>query len=69
MAKKKEMPKALFSLKGDFYASLDNLTHEGIMLIQALELTLKHGKITGEAANILRERVAAFRNALSPTND
>ncbi len=65
MAKAKEKPKSLFALKGDFNASLDNVCHEGIMLIQAIEMALRADKIQGEAGAVLKERAAAFRAALA----
>lgn len=65
MARKKEQPKALFAVKGDFYASLDHLAQESIMLIQAVEMALQHGQIPDAAADILRERIKSFRAALT----
>jgi hypothetical protein len=62
---KKETPKPLFSLKRDFYASLDRVAQDGIMLIQTVETILQHGKDKIPAADILEQRLAAFRSALS----
>lgn len=65
MAKTKEKPKPLFAVKHDFYASVDNVAQESIMLIQAIEMALRGGKIPEPVADILKERVAAFRASLS----
>lgn len=65
MAKPKEKAKPLFTLKHDFYASVDNVAQEGIMLIQAIEMALRHGKLPEAAAEILKERCDSFRAALS----
>ena len=64
MARTKETPKPLFTLKHDFYASLDNAAQQGIMLIQAVETVLKQGREKIPSADILEERVTAFRKAL-----
>lgn len=64
MATKKLLPKPLFSLKHDFYASLDHADQQGIMLIQAIETVLKHGGDKIPAADMLKERCDAFRAAL-----
>lgn len=65
MPRQKEQPKALFQVKHDFYASLDNVAQQGVMLLQCLETMLQSaaGKIPAE--DILRERVKAFRAALT----
>jgi len=64
MARKKEEPKPLFSLKHDFYESLDAVTQQGIMLIQAIEHALDLGQVNERVAPIIRERLDAFRKAL-----
>lgn len=65
MTRKQEPTKPLFAVKHDFYASLDKLAQESIMLIQAVEMALQHGKIPEASAGILRERITAFRAALT----
>jgi hypothetical protein len=65
MARSKEPPKPLFNLKHDFYASLDNVAHEAIMLLQAIDMALKHGAVSDTIAPTLKERSAAFRASLS----
>lgn len=65
MAKAKQKPKALFTLKQDFYDSLDNVAQEGIMLIQSVEMTLRLGGLSDEASKILKERISSFRASLS----
>lgn len=65
MARKKEQPKPLFAVKHDFYASLDHLAQEAIMLLQAIDMALRSEQIPDPAASILRERAASFRAALS----
>lgn len=64
MARKKDPPKPLFALKQDFYDSLDNVSQQGIMLIQAIEMTVRSGALPKPMADVLTERVAAFRAAL-----
>lgn len=65
MVKKKETPVALFSVKGDFVRALDNVAHEGIMLLTALETALNHNTIPKNIAGLLKERAEAFRAALT----
>ena len=61
---RKETPKPLFVLKHDFQLALDNVSQQGIMLIQAAEMFLRrHEGLPG--ADVLQERVVAFRSALS----
>lgn len=64
MPRKKDEAKPLFGLKHDFYASLDNAAQQGIMLIEAVETVLQHAGDKVPAADMLRERVKAFRAAL-----
>lgn len=65
MARKKEPTIPLFGLKHDFYASLDNMTQEALNLMNALETALDLGKVHPTAAEILRERLKAFRATLT----
>jgi hypothetical protein len=41
MARKKDPPKPLMSLKHDFADALDNAIHQGGMLLQAVEFVLR----------------------------
>jgi hypothetical protein len=66
MARKKDPPKPMFSLKHDFVASLDNLCNECIMMLQAVETVVRDDdKLVPGVRDILRERCKAFRAALS----
>jgi hypothetical protein len=65
MARKKEPAKPLFALKHDFVASLDNVCHEAIMLMQAVDMVIRHGEVPESIKTILVERAAAMRSALS----
>lgn len=64
MARKKEQPKPLFSVKHDFYASLDNFAQEALQLLQTTEMVLSHGAVDERVAPILRERASALRTAM-----
>jgi hypothetical protein len=64
MVKKKQAPKALFSVKADFMASLENVAQQGNMLLIALETALQHNSVQSNVADLLKERAAAFRAAL-----
>jgi hypothetical protein len=66
MARKKEPAKPLLTLKFDFYASVDNVIHESIMLVQSVEqmLDLSGDAIPESVATLLHERVKAFREAI-----
>jgi hypothetical protein len=64
MARKKEQPKPLFTLKHDFYASLDEVAQRAIVLIQAIESALDLGQIGDAAKPIVREHLDAFRKSL-----
>lgn len=65
MSKRKEPPKPIFPLKHDFYASLDHLLQEVMMLHQTCSQLIELGKVEGASAEILRERVEAVRKAMS----
>lgn len=62
--KKKEPPKAMTAVKADFVASLDNVVHQGIMLLTAVETALRHSSISKDLDGLLRDRTEAFRAAL-----
>lgn len=65
MARQKEQPKPLFTLKHDFVAALDNVCHEAIMLMQAVDMVIRHGDVPESIKEILVERAKAMRAALS----
>lgn len=66
MAKTKEMPKPIYPLKHEFYASLDNLLHEATMLLQCVDQALDLNAVESPAmAKILRERSKALHAAMS----
>ena len=66
MARKKEEPKPLFSLKHDFYASLDNALQQASNLLQVVDqaVDLAGDKMPAPIKEILMERSAALRKAL-----
>ena len=64
MARKKEPPKPLFGLKHDFYDSLDHTLQCAINLMQAAGTAIELGAVTGNASEILQQRVAEMRAAL-----
>jgi hypothetical protein len=64
MARKKDPPKPLLSMKHDFYASLDNVIQEATMLISALDTVISHGNLSPRINDVLIERVAALRGAI-----
>jgi hypothetical protein len=65
MSRKKERPKALFAVKGDFVESLDNFTQQSLMFLQAVEQAVSLGLVNEPALSIIKERMAAFRLAMS----
>lgn len=63
---RKEKPKPLFSLKGDFVDSLQEACQQGITLIQVCEQVISAKLIKNEGvAKIFEEHVSAFRDSLS----
>lgn len=66
MARKKEEPKPLFSLKHDFYDSLDHVLQQAINLMQAVDqaIDLAGDKMPEPIRETLKERSAAMRKAL-----
>jgi hypothetical protein len=59
MARKKEPAKPLFTLKHDFVEALDNVCHEAIMLMQAVDMVIRHGDVPESIKGILVERAKA----------
>jgi hypothetical protein len=56
----------LFDVRPEFTASMDRFAHEAGMLCDAVSTVLSHGEQSGiksGVAELLRERVAAFRRA------
>lgn len=65
MARKKDdPPKPLFSVKQDFVNALENVCGETLMLLQAVEMALRHGDVAHGVKDILTERANAMRAAL-----
>lgn len=62
---RKEEPRPLFELKGDFIVSLDNALQQHLRLIQAVEIALRYGAVNDTAKDDLEKQVAASRKALS----
>jgi len=60
MAKKLDQVKPLFPLKHEFVASIDKFIHEATMLRDCARQLLEMSVITGNAAGIVKERIAAF---------
>lgn len=65
MARKKEPPKPIASLRFDFAESLENVCHQAIMMIQAISAILQHdSEMAAASRDILKERHDALRDAL-----
>lgn len=64
MARNKQPPKPLFALRHDFAASLDNVCHEAIMLLQAVDMSIRQEGLPPAIKDILSERSKAMRAAL-----
>lgn len=64
MARKKEPPKPMFDLRHDFVASLENLYQQALMLMQTVDMVVKHETTPEPIKKILREQSAALRAAL-----
>jgi hypothetical protein len=64
MARSKDAPKPLTALKHDFYASVDNVIAQAIMVIQANEFALKHDLVKEPAKTEMAKVTAAFRAAV-----
>lgn len=68
MARQKETPRPLFTLKHDFYTSLDNVLQEALNLLQAVDFFNRVGDSGPEvvvAKKMLKERADIFRKTLS----
>ena len=65
--RKKPPPPALFAVKGDFYDSLDAYCQAGLVLHQALLTALDLDQVSAAVAPLLREKLAAFERAMSPS--
>lgn len=65
MARKKDPAKPLFTLKHDFVDSLENVCHQAIMLLQAVDMVIKHGGVPEPVKEILVESSKEMRAALS----
>lgn len=67
MARKKEKPKPLFSLKHDFLDSLEEFIQASMMLHNAVKTVLDYGApgqpIPDSVKEMLRERIAAWEKA------
>lgn len=66
MARKKEPPKPILASKFDFVESLDNVLHECMMMVNALDTVLRHGseKLPKPIADVLQERCDALRKSI-----
>ena len=64
MARKKDPPKPLLSLKFDFVESLDNLTQQAVNMVQMVELVVDHGNLPAPVKEKLAEQLAKFKAAL-----
>jgi hypothetical protein len=65
MARKKEPPKPMSSLRFEFVASLENLCNEAIMMLHAVDTLVRQDDgVKPGVRDILRERSAALRAAL-----
>lgn len=64
MVRKKEPAKPLFALKHDFVESLDNVCHEVIMLLQAVDIVIRNGNLNEPTKEILAERSKSMRAAI-----
>lgn len=65
MARKPETPKAITFVKHDFVTSLDNLIHQGSMLLSAVEAIIQNNSIPNNGvAQLLAEHAKKFRAAM-----
>lgn len=70
MARTKEAPKPMFTLKHDFVAALENVCNEAGMLLNSLETVLKHdGNLKPGVRDLLAERCQSLRAALYAGED
>lgn len=65
MARKKDPPKPLSSLRFDFVTSLENTCNQAMMLLQTVDMILQHDtNLKPGVRDILAERAKALRDAL-----
>lgn len=64
MAIKKEKPKALTLVKGDFITSLQNVMDQGNLLVAVLDAAMGNAAINAKVRDMIAERLKAFREAL-----
>lgn len=65
MAKKKDAPPPMFTLRHEFVASLENLCQQALMMVQALDTVLQHDTgLKPGVRDLLAERNKALRAAL-----
>ena len=64
MARKKQEPKPISSVRFDFVEALENVCGQAIMLLQAVDAVLKHGDLKEGVKQILQERHDAMKRAL-----
>ena len=65
MARKKDPPKPMFALKHDFVDALENVCQQAVMLMQAVDMVIRHGDTPEGIKEVLVERSKAMRAALS----
>jgi hypothetical protein len=58
------MPKPLFPLKHDFYASLDRFIHCAGMLADVARIALDQNCIDARVAPVVKERLEALESAM-----
>lgn len=63
MAKKQDPAKPLFPLKHEFYASLDNFTHQAGMLADMCRQMIQLDAVSEKIKPMLQERLDAFHAA------
>ena len=64
MARKPPIPKPMSRLRGDFFVSLENVCQQSLMMLQAVEMVIKHEGLPEPMRKILKERSDAVRDAL-----
>lgn len=69
MARKKETPKPMFAVKGDFVDSLDRALSKAQNLLAAVEMLAKLGAMDAEHFKILKATADELREALYGKDD
>jgi hypothetical protein len=64
MARKKEPPKPMFTLRHDFEESLKNFCVAGLLFYQVVDIALSQDLIKEPAATMVREKMERFRAAM-----